>query len=81
MPMRSMAEWTQTQSDDPIAVAALVALAEARTERTAAILLDQYHGALRRRSMKSGRTSIEATGPRRGNASMPCWPTKDSAGI
>ena len=41
-------EWTQTQSDDPIAVAALVALAEARTERTAAILLDQYHGALRR---------------------------------
>ena len=33
---------------DPIAAAALVALAEARTERTAGILLDQYHGALRR---------------------------------
>lgn len=33
---------------DPIAAAALFALAEARTERTAAILLDQYHGALRR---------------------------------
>jgi tRNA modification GTPase len=33
---------------DPIAAAALVALADARTERTAAILLDQYHGALRR---------------------------------
>jgi tRNA modification GTPase len=32
---------------DPIAAAALIALAEARTERTAAILLDQYHGALR----------------------------------
>jgi tRNA modification GTPase len=40
-------EWTQTRSDDAIAVAALLALAEARTERTAAILLDQYHGALR----------------------------------
>ena len=41
-------EWTRTRSDDPIAAAALVALAQARTERTAAILLDQYHGALRR---------------------------------
>jgi tRNA modification GTPase len=41
-------DWTRTQCDDPIAAAALVALAEARTERTAAILLDQYHGALRR---------------------------------
>ena len=40
-------EWIEAQSDDPIASAALVALAEARTERTAAILLDQYHGALR----------------------------------
>jgi tRNA modification GTPase len=40
-------QWAQTQSDDPIATAALLALAEARTERTAAILLDQYHGALR----------------------------------
>lgn len=33
---------------DPIAAAAHVALAEARTTRTAAILLDQYQGALRR---------------------------------
>jgi tRNA modification GTPase len=33
---------------DPIVAAALIALADARTERTAAILLDQYHGALRR---------------------------------
>jgi tRNA modification GTPase len=39
--------WMQAQSDDPISVAALAALANARTERTAAILLDQYHGALR----------------------------------
>ena len=40
-------DWTSTRCDDPIAAAALAALAEARTERTAAILLDQYHGALR----------------------------------
>jgi tRNA modification GTPase len=40
-------EWAQERCDDPIAAAALLALAEARTERTAAILLDQYHGALR----------------------------------
>ena len=38
----------RTQCDDPIAAAALTALADARTERTAAILLDQYHGALGR---------------------------------
>ena len=41
-------DWIRTQCDDPIAAAALAALAEARTERTAAILLDQYHGALGR---------------------------------
>jgi tRNA modification GTPase len=41
-------DWTAaTHPDDPIAAAALTALADARTERTAAILLDQYHGALR----------------------------------
>lgn len=33
---------------DAISAAALIALAEARTERTAAILLDQYRGALQR---------------------------------
>jgi tRNA modification GTPase len=33
---------------NPLRAAALLALAEARTERTAAILLDQYHGALGR---------------------------------
>jgi len=37
---------------DPIRVAARLQLAQARTERTAAILLDQYHGALRREIMQ-----------------------------
>jgi len=41
-------DWAAGQYEDPIAAAARVALAEARTERTAAILLDQYQGALRR---------------------------------
>lgn len=41
-------DWVAGRQQDPIAAAAHVALAEARTERTAAILLDQYHGALRR---------------------------------
>ncbi len=40
--------WIQQQESDSIAADALLALAEARTERTAAILLDQYRGALRR---------------------------------
>ncbi|HEY4759647.1 MAG TPA: GTPase, partial [Thermoguttaceae bacterium] len=34
--------------EDPITAAAQAALADAPTQRTAAILLDQYHGALRR---------------------------------
>ena len=41
-------EWLAGQEDDPIRVAAAIALADAPTLRTAAILLDQYHGALRR---------------------------------
>jgi tRNA modification GTPase len=41
-------DWVVVEHEDPIAAAAQVALAEARTERTAAILLDQYQGALRR---------------------------------
>ncbi len=41
-------DWAADHYQDPIAAAALSALAEARTERTAAILLDQYNGALRR---------------------------------
>jgi len=44
----SWQQWVANQHQDPIAAAARVALAAARTERTAAILLDQYHGALRR---------------------------------
>ena len=40
--------WTRARHDDAIQAAALVALAEARTGRTATILLDQYQGALRR---------------------------------
>jgi tRNA modification GTPase len=35
-------------SEDPLRAEALIALAETRTPRTAAILLDQYNGALRR---------------------------------
>ena len=41
-------DWTARHHSDPITAAACIALAEARTRRTAAILLDQYHGALRR---------------------------------
>ena len=41
-------DWVADHHQDPITAAAHVALAEARTERTAAVLLDQYHGALRR---------------------------------
>jgi tRNA modification GTPase len=43
----SWQDWARARETDPFAAAALVALADARTERTAAILLDQYHGALR----------------------------------
>jgi tRNA modification GTPase len=41
-------DWAGDVCGDPFMAAAWVALAEARTERTAAILLDQYHGAFRR---------------------------------
>ncbi len=44
----SWQKWAEKHHADPITAAAHRALAEARTERTAAILLDQYHGALRR---------------------------------
>jgi tRNA modification GTPase len=39
--------WALLHHEDPIAAAAHLALADARTERTAAILLDQYRGVLR----------------------------------
>ncbi len=41
-------DWAAEAPPDPIAAAARIALAHARTERTAQVLLDQYHGALRR---------------------------------
>lgn len=41
-------EWIRGQDADPIAAKARIAMAYARTERTAAILLDQYGGAFRR---------------------------------
>jgi tRNA modification GTPase len=42
-------EWVSDRhADDPTAAAAWAALADARTERTAVILLDQYHGAWHR---------------------------------
>jgi tRNA modification GTPase len=43
----SWQDWIARQEADPLAAAARLALAEARTTRTAAILLDQYNGALR----------------------------------
>jgi tRNA modification GTPase len=39
--------WANQTQDDPLSAAALLALACARTEKTAAVLLDQYRGALR----------------------------------
>ena len=44
----SWQEWTTNQEADPFAAAARLALAEARTTVTAAILLDQCQGALRK---------------------------------
>ncbi|NUQ62577.1 MAG: 50S ribosome-binding GTPase [Pirellulales bacterium] len=41
-------DWARDHHKDPITADAHIALAEARTELAAAILLDQYHGALRR---------------------------------
>lgn len=44
----SWQDWAAAEHDDPIAAHARIALAEARTERTARILLDQFAGALGR---------------------------------
>jgi len=41
-------DWIAEHEEDSIAAAARIALAQATTQRTAAILLDQYRGALRR---------------------------------
>ncbi len=53
----SWKDWIANNAADPFAAAARLALADARTERTAAILLDQYHGALRRAFEKIERSS------------------------
>ncbi|MCE9557081.1 MAG: 50S ribosome-binding GTPase [Planctomycetes bacterium] len=49
-------EWRQwlghSMADDPLAAEAVIALAQARTERCAGILLDQFHGALRNELQK-----------------------------
>lgn len=39
-------DWARSRSSDPLAADALLALAQARTDRTAQLLLDQYRGAL-----------------------------------
>jgi tRNA modification GTPase len=44
----SWSDWLATRGEDPIAVEARIALAAARTTRTAAVLVDQLGGALRR---------------------------------
>ena len=41
-------DWTAAEGPDRISAEARIALAEAATERAAGVLLDQYHGALRR---------------------------------
>ena len=43
----SAAEWLRRQEPDPLAEQAILALIQVRTEAAAAILLDQYRGALR----------------------------------
>jgi tRNA modification GTPase len=44
---KDWSDWIDGQEQDRISAAARLALSSARTERTAAILLDQYRGALR----------------------------------
>jgi tRNA modification GTPase len=55
----SWQEWLRRTCDDPIRAAAQIALAEAPTARTAAILLDQYHGALAR-TVREAAAAIQA---------------------
>lgn len=45
-------DWVRSQEADSIAAEARIAMGHARTERTAAILLDQYGGALRRATIE-----------------------------
>ena len=55
-------EWAKQTAPDPLAAAARVALAQAATEPAAAILLDQYHGALRR-AIDSTRAALAGDQP------------------
>ena len=55
----SWQHWIAGQHEDRIARAARIALADARTERTAGVLLDQSHGALRR-AVEAVRDSLTA---------------------
>ena len=54
-----MARMDRGRETDPIRAAAIALLADARTERTAAILLDQYNGAWGR-ALANIRTSLSA---------------------
>jgi tRNA modification GTPase len=56
---RSWRQWLQRTEPDPIRVAAQIALAEAPTARTVAILLDQFHGALAS-SLRAAMAAIDA---------------------
>jgi len=66
----SWQQWVAGQHHDSLAASARTSLAHARTERTAAVLLDQYHGALRRaaeaiqHSLQSGDTASALQGLR-----------------
>jgi tRNA modification GTPase len=51
--------WVGEQSADPIVAAAWIALAEVRTQRSAAILLDQHQGALRQALEEIDRALVE----------------------
>jgi tRNA modification GTPase len=58
----SWRDWAAGHEPDPIASAARIALADASTERTSTVLLDQYHGALRR-AVKEVRVLLHAGDP------------------
>ena len=61
--MQPWQSWAAEYHSDPVKSAAMVALAEARTRRTAAILLDQYHGALTRAFTAIDQALAEARRP------------------
>lgn len=59
----SWQDWLRERPADPIAAAAQIALASARTEPAARILLDQYQGALRRAIEAVRQTLNDRNGP------------------